>query len=432
MAKNKILKLVASNFKRLKVVEISSDGKDVVVISGNNAQGKSSCLDAIEAVLRGKNFVPQKPVRDGEKKANVAVVVGEDGNPKYTFKRSFNAESGTTTLTIEDAKGVRQASPQAFADKLLSGISFDPLAFSRLDRAGQVKQLKDISGIGEELDKLDSEIKETYNLRTVANRVADMTVKRHSALTAPVDPAGFVHPLSNEDKAQLTEAEGLITERSKRVEAKDRADSQLLWIKQRKEVLKLELAKLEAEEASMLSVVTGTQKWLGEYEWSTIEGFIKEKNEQQKAFNEDAAARVDYTRALNEYNRSKEEVDKTQKEAAALDAQLESVRERKENVLRAAKFPIEGLSFSEDGVMYKGVPYEQRSTAEQIKIGVAIAAALHPELPVILIRDGSLLDDASFAQLSEFAKEKELQIWMEAVGEDDRATVVIEDGGVKQ
>jgi hypothetical protein len=79
-------------------------------------------------------------------------------------------------------------------------------------------------------------------------------------------------------------------------------------------------------------------------------------------------------------------------EIAALDAQ-------KESLLTSAKFPVDGLGISDDGVTFNGVPFVQASTAEQLRVSVAIGLALHPKLEYVtksaegvsvLIEDGAV------------------------------------------
>lgn len=59
-----IVELLVERLKRIKAVQIIPKGP-VVQITGRNAQGKSSVLDAIEYALGGKGCQPQRPVRDG-------------------------------------------------------------------------------------------------------------------------------------------------------------------------------------------------------------------------------------------------------------------------------------------------------------------------------------------------------------------------------
>jgi hypothetical protein len=50
---------------------------------------------------------------------------------------------------------------------------------------------------------------------------------------------------------------------------------------------------------------------------------------------------------------------------------------------------------------------------------------------VLLIRDGSLLDDDSMKVIAVMAAEAKAQVWIERVEEDDATAVIIEDGNVR-
>ena len=62
---------------------------------------------------------------------------------------------------------------------------------------------------------------------------------------------------------------------------------------------------------------------------------------------------------------------------------------------------------------------------------MAIGLALNPKLPVLLIRDGSLLDEDHLEMLAKMAEDADAQVWIERVGDKDKTAVVIEDGAVK-
>ena len=52
----KILRLVVKNIQKIVAAEITPDG-NVIVISGKNAQGKTSVMDAISMALGGQNQI---------------------------------------------------------------------------------------------------------------------------------------------------------------------------------------------------------------------------------------------------------------------------------------------------------------------------------------------------------------------------------------
>ena len=79
---------------------------------------------------------------------------------------------------------------------------------------------------------------------------------------------------------------------------------------------------------------------------------------------------------------------------------------------------------------FRSIPFSQASEAEKIKASMAIGLALNPQLRVLLIRDGSLLDSDSLKTIGEMAANADAQIWIERVGDGDEVSVVIEDGAV--
>jgi hypothetical protein len=90
--------------------------------------------------------------------------------------------------------------------------------------------------------------------------------------------------------------------------------------------------------------------------------------------------------------------------------------------------PIEGLSVSDDCVMFNGVPLSQEADSMKLKIGMAIAMAENPELSVILMH-GNELDKNSLKIVAEMAEKHGYQIWVERI--EGEGGIVIEDGSVK-
>ena len=115
----------------------------------------------------------------------------------------------------------------------------------------------------------------------------------------------------------------------------------------------------------------------------------------------------------------------------ALTQEIQAIDEAKAQALQDASFPVPGLSFDENSVLLNGIHFSQASQAEQLQVSVAMGFAMNPELKVLLVRDGSLLDDNSLQHLAEMAAEQDGQVWLERVGEGDGCAVVIEDGRLK-
>ena len=93
----KIIALEAENVKYLKVVRIEPDGS-LVVIGGDNAQGKTCIFDSIEYALNGAGCIPSKPIRAGQKKARIVLDMGD-----IVVTRTFTAKG--TNLTVKNKDG---------------------------------------------------------------------------------------------------------------------------------------------------------------------------------------------------------------------------------------------------------------------------------------------------------------------------------------
>ena len=130
-------------------------------------------------------------------------------------------------------------------------------------------------------------------------------------------------------------------------------------------------------------------------------------------------------------NKVQNEWDDKQKEYSGYTEELSELDVEIQNRILNTEFPIEGLSVEEErGITFNGIILSEASQAEQIKIGLAIAEQLNPELQIVIIKDGSLLDKKSTKAIIDFAKKKDCQVWIERVEPTSADAIVIEDGGV--
>ena len=135
----KIIALQAENIKRIVAIDIRPD-TNVVQITGKNGQGKTSVLDAIWWCLAGAGKTQSQPIRKGNDEGYVTIDLGEMIVTR-TFKINKDGET-TSSLRVENKDGVKFSSPQAMLDKMLGDLTFDPLAFARMDAKKQFDTLR--------------------------------------------------------------------------------------------------------------------------------------------------------------------------------------------------------------------------------------------------------------------------------------------------
>ncbi len=410
-----IVRLETKNVKRVKAVQIKPDG-NLVVLGGNNLQGKTSVLDSIAYALGGGRAICDKPLREGEKKGHV-IVETED----LVVRRSFtNKGGGSLKVTLQDGRELKP--PQTVLDKLCGTLTFDPLKFMRQDRTAQAKTLRELLGL--DLSELDQQHKNHYDERALKNRELKSKKARLDGCVEHTD-VGY-------EELSITE---LMEEGSKAIEHNNeiaRKEDELESKRTMRAQCMERIEKLEAElkkENEMLDqiVTTGTRLR------SEVDGAervdtkaIDNKIKHLKELNEKVRENQELKRLEEEVTQCTDEVDKQQE-------QMEAVVQRKNQLIGECKMPVDGLSFNMDGeVTLNNLPLDQSSGAEGLHTSVALGMAQKPKVKIMLVRDASLLDEESMKQLATIADEEGMQFWVERVGDGDDNAIIIEDGMVAE
>ena len=427
---NGIVRLQAENVKRLRAVEITPDG-NVVTISGRNEQGKSSVLDAIWMALGGKKAFPRRPVREGQDHATIRLEL--EGGMVVT--RTIKPD-GETKLTVTATDGARYGSPQELLDGLVKGLSFDPLAFSLMKPAVQRELLRELVGL--DFTELESKRNGAYEQRTQANREVKRLEGELSGVPQHPDaPAEEISVGAIAEELRLSELhrqtiDGAERESGVFVRTLLAAEEHARGLQKKLEELRAEISKVEERIEQGTRVVIPRHREAVEKAEAALE-------ELRAHAPDDAAirARLAGAESINAQvrdNRRRTELAAKRAGASAAAAELtgkiESYDDAKRKAISEAKYPLEGLSVDDHGVLLNGVPFEQGSSAGQLRASVAIGLALNPKLKVLLVRNGSLLDADALALLTQMATESGAQVWLEVVSKGGEIGVVIEDGAV--
>lgn len=407
---SKIIRMEAENVKRLRAVEITPDGS-LVVIGGRNAQGKTSVLDAIEYTLGGSPNI-NKPIRDGERSARTVVETDE-----YVITRTYT-EKGSK-LKVESKNGGVMNSPQTLLDDFIGKLSFDPLAFSRMDAKRQVETLRDILGV--DFTDLDNERKNAYDERTFVNREIKSLQAQADALDVDI-PENIKEVSISELSQKLQEISRLENEKSAAENAIETTKRDICKVERQIDLLQKELEAGSKRLSDLDNDLSNINLLLENTDHSKEE--MQEKINKAEETNRKVQEQKNKAELLNRINGA-------EKESSRLTERIQAIDEEKQKVISSAKFPIEGLSFDQDQILFDDIPFNQCSGAEQLKISLAMGLALNPKLKVILIRDGSLLDENNLKIVSEMAEKSDAQVWIERVGEGEEVSVIIEDGAIK-
>jgi len=404
-----INELIIQDILKIRAVRITPTG-NVVKISGKNSAGKSSVLSGIELVLRGPTSFPEKPIRDGCDQGAGQIDLGD-----IVVTRHVNPHKLVVKYKGSDEAIKR---PQQFLDSLLNRYTCDPLKLLNLPAAEKMEEIKRILGL--DFAELDKEYDTIYENRRDLKRDA-------KALESLTKGYNVDSPVNQIDDSELLEKHSNAREVNT---ANAKLRFELETERTKVKSLNEDAAKLEEQLRAINDEIdrrTESGKVLAETVASLVDvddaALFAEIQRVQK-HNSEASKNKDVVGLVAELNDNVTAIEKAE-------VRMAEIKEYKINAMKDAKFSVDGLSIEENSLFYNDVPLDQASQSEKIKVCLALSVAGNPEIKVVLIRQASLLDNDSMEIIAREAEEKELQVWLEIVGEDDELSFVIEDGEVK-
>lgn len=453
-----ITNLIVKHIKGAIYVEVQPDDP-AVVIAGNNHQGKSSTLRGIEFLLRGKRSFPRDIVTTGEDEGSIMATL-DDGSTLY---REIQAD-GSTKFWMKDQAGRVIHRSQEILDTMYELVALDVQKPMQKNPMEQAKILREVVGV--DFSELDARRKELYDERAVAGR--DVTARKGqidllpfhagvpeqeqstSELSEKLNAAHAVNNANAEKRRKLEDLKSAFISKREATElARQRlVDHEAKITSQNESIAQLEAA-LEAARTHLTTLEGGTAALQTSIDEALTvqEAAAKEGSEYAASIaaleDEDVSAIELEIKALDDTNRkvrenanrrTLEEQYESDKEAyKQLTEQIEAIDTEKAKLLADAPWPIEGLSFSEDGITYRGRLLDECSDSEKIITWFSIALAKDPAIKVFLFREAVFLDTDTREQIRAMAQDKGAQVWFEVVGEsDEQACVVIEAGKVKE
>ncbi len=407
-----IIQLESQNVKKIKAICIRPDG-NTIVLGGKNGAGKSSVLDSIMYALAGKSAVCEEPVRRGEDSATIKVNTGQ-----YIITRTFGA-AGSSTITVQDAStGAKFPSPQALLDRLTGDLAFDPLAFCSMKPDAQLLHIQKVAGI--DIAPFVGRRRSLYEERTMVGR----EVKNQEGFLSQLGQADFSVPEQEVSPAEVLaklkaarEQNAMINDTRRAIsdEESESAKSSKLLAELRAKIKEIENQEIKrlAHIRSLVASLDGIDPCdESQLESQLVE--LEKSNQKVRKNLQIAAARRELQKKKVAYD--------------TLSAKIGDVDADQSAAVASANMPVPGLSISESGITYNGIPFQQISSAEQLRVSVAMGMALNPTLRVIFVRNGSLLDEDGMKLIHDMAAQNNYQVWIETVGNNKDVSVMIVDG----
>lgn len=438
-----IIKAKIENILGVKTVELVPNG-DSLTIGGKNGQGKTSTIWALVMALAGKSEIPIKPVHDGAEKGEIVIDLTD---MRVRLRVSADRSS---SLTVENMEGAQYKGPQKLLDKLFSGLSFDPGSFKNMGPKDQRATLVTLTKL--DLTDLESE----REMIAGEKQGADRDVKRIEAQinNRTVDPLLPEELLKADDILQeikkISDRKNLVLESLndaknsalKNKHALERVDAKREEV--RKAINEIETAILNLQKR-LPPLQEYLQKSLQEVDQiNTHQDFLDKEVGRLEAEAQEVPDTTELSKKLSEVETTNTKI-RVNHELKALhrelqmftasredyNTQLKDIETKKKERLAEIEYPIEGLEFSEDGVLYHGTPLNQCSESQQWEVSTAIGFALNPK-GIVFMRASGGLDKDSRERVRMRAKELGVQLFLEVVDDADDVQILIENGEVKE
>ena len=406
----RIIELRGENFKKIKTIVIRPDD-DLVLLTGKNAQGKSSAIDLIIAMLcRDRKWIPQ-PIRKGQTHADGRLDLDEFiVTCKWTEKGKY--------LKVTSKEGAVYPSPQAMLDTFVGKLGFDIGKFFNMEAKEQTVILQGLAGL--DFTEVDFKIERLVEERRLQGQKVKLLNGQREDIPSdlpelPIDISGLMarydeelehnqeikknHEQLETDEARITESRGII----KRL--KEEIEEQCQYIENIKENKKNINTFLEQNKLVDTEIVKDELKKAHEI------------NDQISARERNKVADQKFKYELSIYEKQT--------------AFIEKLRVSKDTDLQKAKLPLPELKITTSGTFFNDIPIEQLSSSESMKVAMSIAMALNERFKVILVKDASLLDKENRKVIREMAKDGGYQVWLEMVSDTGEMGFYFVDGEIE-
>jgi len=420
----KLIGLKADGFRLLKAVEIKFNSDGTTVILGDNEQGKTSVLDVIEYLFRGKTTINEEIIQHGKDKMTAEIDLDD-----YVVKRIKTLK--TDRLEIINKEGFKFAQkPQAFLDQLINDLTFDPFPF--LNKTGDQKLRFMMDFLSLDTGKIDEEIKSLEMDRLICGREGKALGEVAKVEeTQPIDINALISQKEQIEKendevvkkarierdAKVTKAHEFNAVQRQRSHdiASMKADienkeSNLAVLYQELEELKQHIITTKATKDALIEKQKNLPVPKPEKETNLplplIDLMATEplKLQIQKAEETNLQA-FEY----QEYLKKKKALEEKRSEYSTFTDKLTELKTSKKDILQKADTGVSGLEVREDGLYYDGIYSENWSDSQGIRLSAALCLSMNPKLRAVFIDRGESFGQKRFTELKKWAKENDMQ-----------------------
>ena len=438
-----IKRLELRNFQAIKDFSADFTG-DVYLVKGENEVGKSTILKSIVCLLTGER---DAVLRNGEKNGFAKMVIGGDGK-EYTVELRFTENDPRGTISIKAKDGMRSTNVSMLRT-VLNYRNFDAEEFARWSETaeGRRKQIQVVMGlmppeIASRIKTIDAEVLQSKETRKAINaniKYKETELQSIKAQLSDGDTETYTEPIdltvliqeSNKAAEQRAKAENvkmqmasLESELANIPKERERLAADLERAKKAYEDAKAfynrSIENVAVQETEIKDKIGKAEQWLSEYDAQPKEDTAEKLAAAQ---NHNAKCQI-----VKMFHAKQTEVDAERTKADKLNADLDAYAKERAELVAAAKFPIDGLSFGEDGLTLNDVPFVvgKVSDSQIMEVAAKLVIASNPTVNIFRIGRGESLGAKRLQSIVNLAKENGFQGFIEQV-ERGQETISIEE-----
>jgi len=398
----KIKKNTVKNLKALADFTADFNGS-TAIITGKNNSGKSSFLKSLPDRFRG--IKPSIILKEGESEGfqTFELTTGEQLIWEFDNKTA-KGERLIYIYNDPSGKEIRTSVTKEIMDRFFPG-TFNIDIFLTSTPQKQRKMLSDLVGL--DFTLIDNRYKLAYDERTLANN----KLKEAKAGLIPVDeklPTELIDVVPIQQKLWAIDSHNdkyNKAEELKKSLEKQKSDNEGI-IKS----LQAQIKKLETDNKDIDKRLVNSDQWLAADE--------NKKKDDQYHFDvsKELQEAHDRNALITKNNGAREkhqDLIKLDQEAKAKDKVVKGIEGEKMEMIREANMP-EGFEFSDDGILFNGLPVSREQLSSSAIYIVALKLALMEigELRTLHF-DASFLDKVSLAEIEKWAEQEDLQLLIE-------------------
>lgn len=454
----KVIGLQVDGLRKLKAINMTFAENGLTQILGDNEQGKTTlAIDTFQILIRGNKYANKDIVGKGKSKATLIGQIGP-----YKISRII-PKDGTPTLKVVDTRTGQPLAGrvQDFLDTLVNELTFNPRPFLDRNKNEKLKFMMELCKL--DFSKIDAEIATLYDKRKLTgqevDRYGEIIVPKKVARVNTSDIIAKKKVVADENEKLRKDYEearsfdlGEIEKFNKEQRSKQKAiedhntliadnDTEIQETQEKIAELKRQLDQAQ----SWLKTLEATKKDLSKTKLSQplpekplVSTVPEPKYKTVDDLDKQLEQAAETNQLANEYESQvakQKEKESKQAEYKEYDNKINGLRKQKLEILAGTNTGVEGLTITEDDILYKGISSDNWSDAQGLIISSELCISQMPKLKAVFMDRAESIGKKKLAEYEKWAIKNGIQVILTRVADEapkdkDDYTFFIVDGSI--